>query len=42
MQRFRDVISWMDVPSSENVSLGFYFVDLIFVVCQSTVKIGSL
>ena len=35
----------MDVPSSENVRLGFYFADLIFVVCQSTAKtakIGSL
>ena len=35
----------IDVPSNENVHLGFYFVDLIFVVCQSTTKtakIGSL
>ena len=37
----------MDVPGiySENVRLGFYFTDLIFVVCQSTAKtakIGSL
>ena len=35
----------MGDPSSENVRLGFYFTDLIFVVCQSTVKtakIGSL
>ena len=32
----------MDVPSSENVRLGYYFADLIFVVCQSTAKIGSL
>ena len=26
-------------PGSENVRLGFYFADLIFVVCQSTEKI---
>ena len=32
----------MDILSSENVHLGFYFVDLIFVVYQSTAKIGSL
>ena len=35
----------MGYPSSENVRLGFYFADLIFVVCQSTAKtakIGSL
>ena len=41
MERF----SWMDIPSSENVHLGFYFADLIFVVFQSTaktMKIGSL
>ena len=30
--------SRMDVLSSENVHLGFYFADLIFVVCQSTGK----
>ena len=45
MQRFRDLISWMDIPGSENVRLGFYFADLIFVICQSTAKpkkIGSL
>ena len=39
MQRFRDL---MDILGSENVRLGSYFVDLIFVVCQSTTKIGSL
>ena len=35
----------MGDPSRENVRLGFYFADLIFVVCQSTAKtakIGSL
>ena len=32
----------MDVPSSENVCLAFYFADFIFAVCQSTAKIGSL
>ena len=45
MQRFRDLISRMGDPSSENVRLGFYFADLIFVVCQTTAKtakIGSL
>ena len=34
MQRFRD--SRMGDLGSENVA--FYFADLIFVVCQSTVK----
>ena len=32
----------MGNPSSENVRLGIDFADLIFVVCQSTAKIGSL
>ena len=35
----------MDVLGSENVRLGFYFADLIFVVCLSTAKtakIGSI
>ena len=35
----------MDVLGSENVRLGFYFADLIFVVCPSTMKtakIGSI
>ena len=32
----------MGDPSSENVCLGIDFADLIFVVCQSTAKIGSL
>ena len=40
MQRF--LYARMGDPSSENVRLGFYFADLIFVVCQSTAKIGSL
>ena len=43
MHRFRDVI-FVD-GRSENVRLGVYFADLIFVVCQSTAKttkIGSL
>ena len=39
MQRFRDLIF---AEGSENMHLGFYFTDLIFVVCQSTAKIGSL
>ena len=38
----RSNFSRMGDPSSENVHLGFYFADLIFVVCQSTAKIGSL
>ena len=38
MQRFCDLI----FESSENVRLGLYFADLIFMVCQSTAKIGSL
>ena len=33
---------WAIQVYSENVRLGFYFADLIFVVCQSTAKIGSL
>ena len=39
MQRFRDLI-FADGRSgySENVRLGFYFADLIIVVCQSTAK----
>ena len=32
----------MGDPSSENVRLGFYFADLIFVVCQSTAKTAKI
>ena len=32
----------MGNPSSENVRLGFYFTDLIFVVCQSTAKTAKI
>ena len=39
---FTILFSWMDVPSSENVRLGFYFADLIFVVCQSTAKTAEI
>ena len=32
----------MDVPGSENVRLRFHFTDLLFVVCQSTVKTAKI
>ena len=42
MQRLRNLILSMGYPGSENVRLGFHFIDLIFVVFQSTAKIGFL
>ena len=45
MQRFRDLIfadGRSEYNYSENVRLGFYFADLIFVVCQSTAKTAKI
>ena len=50
VENYRDPFTMATPPANrararagrENVRLGFYFADLIFVVCQSTATIGSL
>ena len=42
LQRFRDLIFADGCSRIEKVCWGFYFADLIFIVCRSTAKIGSL